>query len=222
MEMTLDFPATRTATPALVDLDLTPVLDRAVSAAARVFETLPHAIAVVDRRGRLVAANAAARHLPECLPAIARASSDLIASLESTTGPVGRVISGSRSTLWLVAAHLDGDPGELFTVTACDAVAPHPLTVGVIAQLCGLTRCEATAARLVLQGAAPKVMARVLGVSLATVKTHLHRVFSKTGAAGQADLARRLARVMPPVMLPEMAPGSAAGNGVGPDHKRPD
>ena len=97
---------------------------------------------------------------------------------------------------------MDGDSAdrELFTVTVCDALAPHPVTAGVIAQLCGLTRCEATAARMILQGAAPKTMARALGVSLATVKTHLHRVFSKTGAAGQADLARRLARLLPPTV----------------------
>ncbi len=202
MEMTLDFPATRTTASALVDLELTPVLDRAVAAAARVFEALPHAIAVIDIRGRLVAANCAARNLPDCLSAIARAGSEVIARLEIEPGPVGLAVSRPSSMLWLVAARMDGDSGdrELFTVTVCDALAPHPVTAGVIAQLCGLTRCEATAARMILQGAAPKTMARALGVSLATVKTHLHRVFSKTGAAGQADLARRLARLLPPTV----------------------
>ncbi len=220
MEMTLDFPATRTTASALVDLELTPVLDRAVAAAARVFEALPHAIAVIDIRGRLVAANCAARNLPDCLSAIARAGSEVIARLEIEPGPVGLAVSRPSSMLWLVAARMDGDSGdrELFTVTVCDALAPHPVTAGVIAQLCGLTRCEATAARMILQGAAPKTMARALGVSLATVKTHLHRVFSKTGAAGQADLARRLARLLPPTVNDALL-SPQPGNGGSPYRK---
>jgi DNA-binding CsgD family transcriptional regulator len=40
-------------------------------------------------------------------------------------------------------------------------------------------------------------MAIRLGISLATVKTHLHRGFRKTGARGQADLVRRIARIAP-------------------------
>jgi len=220
MEMTLDFPAARTTASALADRELTPVLDRAVAAAARVFESLPHAIAVIDIRGRLVAANSAARHLPDCLSAIARAGAELIARLEIEPGPVGLAVSRPNSMLWLVAARMDGESGdrELFTVTVCDALAPHPITAGVIAQLCGLTRCEATAARMILQGAAPKTMARALGVSLATVKTHLHRVFSKTGAAGQADLARRLARLLPPTTTDALA-SPQSGTNHGSDRK---
>jgi DNA-binding NarL/FixJ family response regulator len=38
-------------------------------------------------------------------------------------------------------------------------------------------------------GGVPEV-AGVLGTSEATVKTHLHHVFEKTGATGQADLVK--------------------------------
>ena len=38
-------------------------------------------------------------------------------------------------------------------------------------------------------GGLPKV-ARTLGISETTVKTHLHRVFAKTGTDRQADLVR--------------------------------
>ncbi len=219
MEMTLDFPAARTTSSTMADFELAPVLDRAVAAAARVFETLPHAIAVIDGRGRLVAANGAARNLPDCLSAIARSGTELVARLEAQSGPIGQAVSRSSTVLWLIAARLEGGSrdDELFTVTVCDALAPHPLPASVIGQLCGLTRCEAMAARMVLQGAAPKTMARVLGVSLATVKTHLHRVFTKTGAVGQSDLARRLARLLPPIVI-DMP--SSAQPSVGIDRKR--
>jgi DNA-binding CsgD family transcriptional regulator len=42
--------------------------------------------------------------------------------------------------------------------------------------------------------------ARELGVAEATVKTHLHRLFSKTGATRQADLVKLVARFSSPFM----------------------
>jgi DNA-binding CsgD family transcriptional regulator len=48
---------------------------------------------------------------------------------------------------------------------------------------------------MVADGLVPKAIARRLDVSLATVKTHLHRLFRKTGTRGQADIARRVSRL---------------------------
>jgi DNA-binding CsgD family transcriptional regulator len=47
-------------------------------------------------------------------------------------------------------------------------------------------------------GGAPEV-AGVLGVSEATVKTHLQHVFEKTGTARQADLIKIVASFMGPL-----------------------
>jgi FixJ family two-component response regulator len=46
-------------------------------------------------------------------------------------------------------------------------------------------------------GGLPKV-ARTLGISETTVKTHLHRVFAKTGTDRQADLVRLVAGFVSP------------------------
>ena len=61
-----------------------------------------------------------------------------------------------------------------------------------LAQLYGLTTAEARTARALASGHAPREIAAELGVGLATVRTHLHRVFEKTGTASQADLVRLL------------------------------
>jgi DNA-binding CsgD family transcriptional regulator len=48
-------------------------------------------------------------------------------------------------------------------------------------------------------GGAPEV-AEVLGVSLETVKTHLGRLFEKTGAGRQADLVKLVAAYSNPLL----------------------
>jgi DNA-binding CsgD family transcriptional regulator len=42
--------------------------------------------------------------------------------------------------------------------------------------------------------------ADALGISQATVKTHLHRLFRKTGTARQADLVRLVAEFADPLV----------------------
>jgi DNA-binding CsgD family transcriptional regulator len=61
----------------------------------------------------------------------------------------------------------------------------------------GLTPAETRVAALVGGGLSAPEAASVLGLSLATVKTHLARCFDKTGARSQATLARLLATLPP-------------------------
>ena len=53
----------------------------------------------------------------------------------------------------------------------------------------GLTRTETAVATLVAEGRGVKATAEILKVAPSTVRTHLHRVFSKTRTARQAELA---------------------------------
>ena len=55
--------------------------------------------------------------------------------------------------------------------------------------------------------------AEALGVAEATVKTHLHRLFAKTGAARQADLVKLVAGFASPLVGRPRLPASA-------DHRR--
>jgi DNA-binding CsgD family transcriptional regulator len=204
MEATLDYRpagaprAISTALAATADA----IAEQRERIAARVFDDLPAAMVVIDRRGTVVITNAAARALPAALACIGGHAAQLIRQIEqSGSGAVGTV-SGERQ-FWLLAAPFgDGDLAgrALFTITITEPAAVHPVAAAAIAQLCGLTPCEAKTAEMILAGTPPKAMATALGVSLATVKTHLHRVFSKTGTRGQADFARRMARVLPPTL----------------------
>lgn len=54
----------------------------------------------------------------------------------------------------------------------------------------GLTAREWEVARLICEGCDTKQIAEKLFISVATVKSHLHRLYTKTGTSGQADLIR--------------------------------
>ena len=70
----------------------------------------------------------------------------------------------------------------------------HPLAIGRprgdprLRRLYGLTRAEAHVALAVLRGDGLQAAADALGVTLATVKTHLQHVFGKTGTQRQTEL----------------------------------
>jgi DNA-binding CsgD family transcriptional regulator/PAS domain-containing protein len=67
----------------------------------------------------------------------------------------------------------------------------------VLHRLYGLTAAETEVAVRVLQGEGVKPIAEQLGVSQATVKTHLQKVFDKTDTHRQAQLVRLLLAITP-------------------------
>jgi DNA-binding CsgD family transcriptional regulator len=74
---------------------------------------------------------------------------------------------------------------------------PHPLEA--LADANSLTPAEMRVLMMVVQvGGVPEV-APVLGISEATVKTHLQRIFAKTGTRRQADLVKLVASYMSPL-----------------------
>ena len=71
------------------------------------------------------------------------------------------------------------------------ACAPRPER-GALRQAFGLTPAEAEVALRILDGASPRRIAAETGVGVATVRSHLLRVFEKTGVHRQVDLLRLL------------------------------
>jgi DNA-binding CsgD family transcriptional regulator len=79
---------------------------------------------------------------------------------------------------------------------ALDTPSPQEL----IAKLYKLTPTELRVLLAIMQvGSTPEV-AEALGISEATVKTHLHRVFAKTGTTRQADLVKLVAGYASPLV----------------------
>ena len=66
--------------------------------------------------------------------------------------------------------------------------------VDIIAALFDLTPAEARIARGIAQGLSLEDLAVQLGVSVATVRSHLKRAFVKTSTSRQAELAALLSR----------------------------
>jgi DNA-binding CsgD family transcriptional regulator/PAS domain-containing protein len=63
----------------------------------------------------------------------------------------------------------------------------------ILSELYGLTASEVRVLQAVVEIGGVPAVARALGISAATVKTHLHHVFAKTGTVRQADLVKLVA-----------------------------
>ncbi len=72
--------------------------------------------------------------------------------------------------------------------------APETADAGaLVAQLFGLSSSEARVFDLIAQGLTPAEAAERLGIGVSTVRTHLLRIYDKTGVRRQADLVRMAA-----------------------------
>lgn len=106
--------------------------------------------------------------------------------------PLRNAEGRARAALHLLP--VAGEARDLFVGVAAigiiaDAENRRTPAADLLQALFDLTPTEARVARHVVGGAAPDRIARELGCSVATVRTHLQRVFLKTGASRQSDLA---------------------------------
>src|SRR5262249_21356635 len=93
------------------------------------------------------------------------------------------------------AAFCAGWPSRAALVILCDLNAPASLPLGSIAEAYGLTEAEARVAEAASGGSTIGEIGRRLGLSPNTVKTHLRRIYEKTGTRRQAELARVMAMI---------------------------
>lgn len=87
------------------------------------------------------------------------------------------------------------DGGTRVLVEIMDPHLPVDVRAEQLAMAAGLTVAEQRVAALVGSGLKAPEVARALGVSLPTVKTHLSRCFDKTGIRSQTELARLVSSV---------------------------
>lgn len=85
----------------------------------------------------------------------------------------------------------------IFISTSTAGVPPHQQ---VLATLYDLTPAEARVMSLVGAGVTASLAAAELGVTENTIKTHLARVYSKTGVARQSELVRLVGALASPVL----------------------
>lgn len=78
---------------------------------------------------------------------------------------------------------------------------PELTAPDLLVRLYGLTRCELRVLIAIAQLDGVAAVAAAIGVGEATVRTHLHRLFEKTGARNQAGLVRLVAGVTNPLLV---------------------
>jgi DNA-binding CsgD family transcriptional regulator len=96
-----------------------------------------------------------------------------------------------------IAAH-----GRLVAIFVVDPSAAADPTAEQLRAQFGLTAAEAVFACAIVSGEGVKECARTIGISEATARTHLHRIFEKTGTKRQAQLVRVILASRPVVRRP--------------------
>jgi DNA-binding CsgD family transcriptional regulator len=124
----------------------------------------------------------------------------------------GRAGGGCVATVMPIA---DGRRGGMLAPFAASvavfiqnpADAPH--TPGeAFARLHGLTGGELRVLMALWQGLGGMEAAAMLGIGEPTIRTHLQRIYSKTGTSKQGDLMRLLHNSTPPTLSAEMRRGA--------------
>ncbi len=179
----------------------------------RVLDHLAAGVVLLDSQSRLLYANAAARahdtlHGPLSLrrnsvaarsPAYAQRLAALIraarlgapsASMQLITILVVSV--RGKDVGRLGDLHMPDAAVMLFIVDPADRLGIPPAW---IMDAYGLTRAEARVALVASQGLSTPEIAAQLGLSVNTVKTHMRRIYSKTGTARLAELTRLITSV---------------------------
>jgi DNA-binding CsgD family transcriptional regulator len=150
-----------------------------------------------DKRGMLVATT----------PETQRMLRDILTAAESgdisiNSRGVAIPLSTSSQQRWF--AHVlpltSGDrqrTGSLYSATAAVFIRKtsptNPPPLEALAKLYLLTASEVRVVDAIMKVSSVKALAELLGLSQATIKTHLHNVFRKTGTSGQSELVKLVA-----------------------------
>jgi DNA-binding CsgD family transcriptional regulator len=185
-----------------------------------VFDQLSVGIVLLDRFARVVFANAAAQSLSADGAPVrlntgvttassphARRLDELIRSALDGTSvrTMSLPSSGSGRPLMVLVSPVGGvdmdrsDTSGIRDAAAmvmlCDPDRPAQIPAAWIMDAYGLTLAEVRVALAVSSGTTISATARQLKISPNTVKTHLRRVFGKTGTSRQAELSRLMATI---------------------------
>jgi DNA-binding CsgD family transcriptional regulator len=186
-------------------------------AAFDVLERLADGVILLDRKARVLFANAIAREIIDSgalgfspsiethSPAHSHRFTALVraALLGGAGGSMSLPnLAGDELLTVMVAAIRGKDIGRLFEAGIDDAAVMvfvinpgkrQSIPIEQLMQAYGLTRAEARIALVAASGSTVPATATAFGLSSNTVKTHMRRVFAKTETGGQAELAALIA-----------------------------
>ena len=185
-------------------------------------------VVLVDRHARIVYANRAAENLLDSRAAVRRDGGQLAArdpaSSNSLREAVATATSGKAAYIPHagIAVPLPGGDGREFAAWVLpldsglrnELAAPFSASAAVFLREIGdvtafpgelfvkryeITPAECRVLMVLVQGMTPTETAAALGISEPTVRTHLQRLFTKTGTRRQAELMRLTVNALSPV-----------------------
>lgn len=173
-----------------------------------VLDLLADGVLVADSTGTIIFRNAAAVRQIGHVDTLAQVAALAIASSKRTLRDrfacPSHQVDGSRVTLCLAAAGKEyvarrvrlgsdrpcGHGQAHVAVFVSEIRAARWPSTTLLVDRYAATPAEAQVCVLVVGGLAPREVADALDISLTTTRTHLSRVFAKTGTKNQADLVR--------------------------------
>jgi DNA-binding CsgD family transcriptional regulator len=184
-----------------------------------VLDRLSVGVVLLDRRARITYANAAARALDSDQGPLRLRNAALAASSPAHSQRLGQLTrmallgapeasmslphpSDGRLITILVSSVRGRDAGRFADLSLPDAAVllfiidpanRAGIPIAWVMDAYGLTQAEARVALAAASGMSIPEAAIQLDVSVNTIKTHLRRVFDKTGVSRQAELARLIA-----------------------------
>jgi DNA-binding CsgD family transcriptional regulator len=183
-------------------------------------------VVLVDEQAEIVHSNVAAETMLKGGDPICGKNGRLSTSSPVTSTVLAEAISQAarseaeleRRSIDIPARHSDGTPTAIqvmplqrrsprgglkqraaAAVFVANSADPPRLPGDALALLYKLTPAEVKVFELVVEGRTPAEIASLLALKLATVRTHLSRVFEKTGCARQADLVALASKITLPV-----------------------
>jgi DNA-binding CsgD family transcriptional regulator len=197
-----------------------PRTDVRADALSATLDSLTTGIVVVADRGRILHANTAARRMLSARKPIAAVNGILSVRDASASRKLASAIASAKEAtiasgigvalrsrepaiafvLPLAHGNLGGQtPAPTAAVFVTEVGASPPADIAALAESFGLTPAETRTLEHLVRGATVADTAAALGVSMATAKTHLVHIFSKTGISRQADLLALVHRLLPPI-----------------------
>lgn len=198
---------------------------------ADALDCLDAGLFLIDRSGCIVHANASARAMLDRRSVLRVTDGKLVACETSTAQALQAILAGSRLHSGWIALPLPAPDGEHCVAhvlppacasrghagkRAIAALLVHKVAIELpslpeaIAALYGLTPREVRVLLAIVEVGGVPETAEALGIGEATVKTHLHRLFGKTGATRQADLVKLVAGFASPFVRTRSGPFRAS------------
>lgn len=201
------------------------ILETSVNAARSFAEALdasPAGVVLIDGLRRVVHANSAAKSMLAAADPITNANVQLELPAEVVRGSFkAAMVSTSGVTVGGVGAGIparraDGRPltvqvlplgrhtgsfapsHAVAAVFVADSASGHATSPDILSVLFDLTPAETRVFGLIVEGFELPAIGMRLGISPATAKTHLARVYQKTGENSRASLVRLAAEIAPP------------------------